>query len=279
MLFDLVFAGQAALAFGLIVAHKSPRKTPLLLPCAKSDAVVCHFIILQKRSIVEVQNSAGNPPVFTAVQHPRMRLADQVYEQLIDAIQQGDIGAEDRLVQEKLAESFQISRTPVREALLRLEQEGVIEVSRHGRGFKLRTFDTREVDEIYVARAAIEAESARALAKTHTVEQLAQLRDLIRKKEVITEKSVKSYYEANHAIHKAIHDAAGNRYLIEMSEGLWNRAFSRRLFGTMGWTELEQSVGGHMPLIDAIETGDGDLAAKTMYDHVIAGLRLQKASS
>ncbi len=216
--------------------------------------------------------------MFTAVNQPRIRLADQVYEQLLDAIQSGDIGPDDRLVQEKLAESFQISRTPVREALFRLEQEGVITAAKRSGGFKLRAFDSSEVEEIYIARAAIESECARRLALQNTPEQLQKLRKLVEKREAETKKSVKDYYEANHAIHKAITEAAGNRYLIEMSESCWNRGFSRRLFGAMTWPDVEKSISGHLLLIDAIETGDGDHAAKTMHDHVMDGLELQNSS-
>jgi len=56
----------------------------------------------------------------------RRRLADEVYDQLLASITVGDIGPDDRLVQERLAAELDISRTPVREALLRLEQEGVL---------------------------------------------------------------------------------------------------------------------------------------------------------
>ena len=63
-----------------------------------------------------------------SIQPARRRLADEVYDQLVSAIMRREIGPDDWLVQEKLAAEMQISRTPVREALMRLEQEGVLEV-------------------------------------------------------------------------------------------------------------------------------------------------------
>ena len=71
-----------------------------------------------------------------SIQPTRRRLADQVYDQIINAIVNRDIVSEDRLIQEKLAAELQISRTPVREALMRLEQEGVLEVTNRG-SFKI----------------------------------------------------------------------------------------------------------------------------------------------
>ena len=68
--------------------------------------------------------------MFSAVNQPRKRLADQIYDQIVQAIHKGLITKSDRLVQEKLAEQFGVSRTPLREALLRLEQEGVLRADR-----------------------------------------------------------------------------------------------------------------------------------------------------
>ena len=75
------------------------------------------------------------------------RLADEVYDQLVAAIVRRDIGPEDRLVQEKLAAEMQISRTPVREALMRLEQEAVLTVSNRG-SFKLYQMDDQEIRKL-----------------------------------------------------------------------------------------------------------------------------------
>ena len=69
---------------------------------------------------------------FRSIQPQRKRLADDVYDQLVGAIMAGDITSDDVLVQEKLAAEMQISRTPVREALMRLEQEGVLVASNRG---------------------------------------------------------------------------------------------------------------------------------------------------
>ena len=94
---------------------------------------------------------------FQSIQPQRRRLADEVYDQLVTAIRARDIGPDDNLVQEKLAADMQISRTPVREALMRLEQEGVLEVSKRG-SFRLYQMDDQEVRELYQSRAAVEGQ-------------------------------------------------------------------------------------------------------------------------
>jgi len=83
---------------------------------------------------------------FKSIQPVRRRLADEVYDQIVNAIMNLEIGQEDRLIQEKLAADLGISRTPVREALMRLEQEGVLRKSAQG-GFRLHQMSDQEVRE------------------------------------------------------------------------------------------------------------------------------------
>ena len=132
---------------------------------------------------------------FQSIQPQRRRLADEVYEQLIEAITAGEIGPEDNLVQEKLAADMQISRTPVREALMRLEQEGVLEVSKRG-SFRLYQMDDQEVKELYQSRAAVEGQCARILAVRGDPADLDSLRDTVRREEDLREHTARAYFEA-----------------------------------------------------------------------------------
>ena len=114
-----------------------------------------------------------------SIKPERRRLADEVYDQLVEAIMDQEIGKNDRLVQERLAEQLQISRTPVREALMRLEKEGVL-VSAASGGFRLAQMNEDEVRQLYQARAAIEGQAARILATHGQPDQFAKLRERIR---------------------------------------------------------------------------------------------------
>lgn len=214
---------------------------------------------------------------FKSLSQPRLRLADQVYEQIMAAIRAGDISAQDRVVQEKLAEQFEISRTPVREALFRMEQEGILEVAGHG-GFRIRQLDLAEIRELYGSRCAIEAYAARLLASNGSKAIYDSLRETISKAEDLRNDSVEAYFMANYQIHRAIVEASENRYLLEFSENIWNRGSSFTVFSTIRSVDLAKSLGGHMALIDAIETKDGSIAAAAMIDHINEGLELQIAS-
>ena len=152
---------------------------------------------------------------FKSIQPQRRRLADEVYDELIDAIMRREIGPDDTLVQEKLAADMQISRTPVREALLRLENEGVLQVSNRG-SFRLYQMDDQEVKELYQSRAAIEGQCARILAARGSASDITELRAVVEQEEAITDASARAYFEANRAIHRAFVERAQNRFLLEM---------------------------------------------------------------
>ena len=211
---------------------------------------------------------------FQTLAQPRQRLADQVYDQIREAIRDGTISVNDRIVQEKLAEEFGISRTPVREALFRMEQEGILKVAGRG-GFKIRTIGAPEIKELYETRCAIEAFAARLLAQRNDPATCDRLRESIREAENLENKTAKAYFHANRTVHRAIVEASGNRFLLEFFDNLWNRGSSFTLFATLGETSLEKSLGDHMSLIDAIETGNDSFAAEKMITHISDGYNLQ----
>ena len=211
---------------------------------------------------------------FKSIQPDRRRLADEVYDELVEAIIRRDIGLEDTLVQEKLASEMQISRTPVREALMRLAQEGVLEVSNRG-SFKLYKMDKDEVKELYQSRAAIEGQCARILAVDHTDEDISFLRKTVENEENITSPTVRAYFEANRNIHRAFVERAKNRFLLDMFNMIWGKAQVFPLFATIEKVDLAQSLGDHMSLVEVIATGDRTAALETFTAHIQDGFMLQ----
>ena len=222
---------------------------------------------------------------FKSIQPDRRRLADEVYDELVEAIIRRDIGLDDTLVQEKLAKEMQISRTPVREALMRLAQEGVLEVSSRG-SFKLYKMDEAEVRELYQSRAAIEGQCARILAVHHSAEDIQYLRKTVESEENIASPTVRAYFEANRNIHRAIVERASNRFLLDMFNMIWGKAQVFPLFATIKKVDLSKSLGDHMSLVDVIATGDRTEALETFTNHIqdcfelqMQGLRASKNAS
>ena len=204
----------------------------------------------------------------------RRRLADDVYDQLVSAIMDKAIGPDDRLVQEKLAAELDISRTPVREALLRLEKEGVLCVANSG-GFRLARISEEETLELYQARAAIEGQAARILAARNDPKDIEKLRDVIARTEASKHSTTRDYFVANRTIHRAFMEAAGNRFLLEMFDMIWGRAMAFHLFSVIEYVDIASSLGKHQTLVDAIATGDRGHALEVFTDHIQEGFDLQ----
>jgi DNA-binding GntR family transcriptional regulator len=209
-----------------------------------------------------------------SIQPARRRLADEVYTQLVDAIMAREIKPGDQLVQEKLAVELQISRTPVREALMRLEREGVLVVSNKG-SFHLYEMSDGEVHELYQARAAVEGQAAQILAGRCTPAILAKLRHIIQREEDIKSGTARRYFEANRKIHRTFMELADNRFLLEMFDMIWGKARAFHLFATIENVDLSQSLGDHMALIDVIATGDKMKTLEAFTLHIQDGLELQ----
>lgn len=203
----------------------------------------------------------------------RRRLADEVYDQLVSAILSREIGPNDRLVQKKLAAELDISRTPVREALLRLEKEGVLHLANSG-GFRLSKISEEETRELYQARAAIEGQAARILAVRNDPDEIAKLRVLINETEQMTNPSTKDYFIANRTIHRAFMETAGNKFLLEMFDMIWGRAMAFHLFAAIENADLAKSLGNHLELVDAIATGDKTKALEQFTFHIQDGFEL-----
>lgn len=215
---------------------------------------------------------------FKSLAKPRERLADQVYEQIMMAIRKGHIAGDDRLVQEKLAEDLEISRTPVREALLRMEQEGILCVAERG-GYRIREFDANEIRELYDARCAIEGYAVRLLAQSRPLNGLASLRRIITEAEDLREFTIEACFEANKTVHRALVEAAGNRLLLGYFDNLWNRGSSFTLFASLSKLGVSRSLGDHLALLDSITRGDASQAAAAMIAHIQDGYRLQLLAS
>ena len=199
------------------------------------------------------------------------RLADDVYDQILSAIVNGDIAPGERLIQEKIASQINISRTPVREALLRLEQEGILEISGR-KGFSIRQISEDEVRQVYAVREAIEGYAARQIAERKDPAQLAAIKKAVdaELEEDITDVQVD--FRVNRAIHRTIVEQIGNPMLLEMFDRIWGRSVSLWLFAATRSDGAPLEPIEHQALFEALSTAEPDAAQKAMVDHIRDGL-------
>ena len=188
------------------------------------------------------EGSARRP--FRSIEPTRPRLADEVYRQVLDAVLAGDLRPGERIVQDRIAQEINVSRTPVREALLHLEQEGIL--ARAGAaGFTVRGISETEVRDIYQAREAIEGYAARLVAEQRSAASLKRIERTVEREESIAAGGVEEYFHANRRIHRSIVKETGNEYLLKSFDAIWNRGFSFRVFAAIDHADMDASPHEH----------------------------------
>lgn len=187
------------------------------------------------------------------------------YYLVLDAIDHGVFQPGDRLVESELAERFGVSRTPIREALQRLETQSVL--SRDGRSLVVSSLNHDQLGELYVVRAELEGLAARLAAQHAAPEEIRILFDMVRRDEELID-SPDLLSRANKRFHRQIHLASHNRYLVQQLEMV------HRSMALIASTSLGASGRGrdaldeHMVIVKAIEARDGDAADAALRAHI-----------
>lgn len=197
-------------------------------------------------------------------------LAETVYRELRAAICEGRIPAGERLVQNGLAESLGISRTPVRDALLRLSQEGLVEPSPVRGGYLVSEFTEREVFDIYDVRLALEPAAAESATGRHSASQLAELRETNDRMRSLSCYSDPSGFELNRRFHDLVVAPCENRIRRRLLDQLWRMPISLRMYQLHMVSEQEWGVmlGEHEAIVAALEGGDPETVRSTVADHI-----------
>jgi DNA-binding GntR family transcriptional regulator len=177
----------------------------------------------------------------------------------------------------KLAGDWQISRTPLREALKVLAAEGLVTLVPR-QGCKVTELSEDDADELFPVMALLEgrcAFEAVRKAKPADVKALRRLHEALEKHAAAHD--IDGYYRANHEFHTKVQALADNRWLDRTTNDL--RKFLRMLRGRqLNWPgRIDDSINEHRVLMAAIEQGDAARAERVMHDHLMAQLAALKA--
>jgi DNA-binding GntR family transcriptional regulator len=174
-----------------------------------------------------------------------------------------------------LAERLGISRTPVREALRRLEAEGLLTGAHRHSGLVVSTLDQQQVSEIYAIRDVLEGLAAR-LAATHATDaEIATMGDLLEAQRELPADEVQELAELNEIFHRVIYAGARNRYLTSVLQ-----SFEGALALLPGTTysatgRADTALSEHAALVDAIANHDADKAERIAREHIREAERLR----
>lgn len=200
------------------------------------------------------------------IEGPRS-VADQVADRLRHAIISGGIQPGSRLPETHIAEKLGVSRIPVREALARLEAEGLVKRVPY-RGTMVVKLTVDQVKESFVLRALLEGFATKAAAPHLSPDDLSRLRKLVRlMAECSDPRRHDELPEIHRQFHSIIYSRCGYSKLITWIEELYDR-FPKNLRRTFRFVEPVEECGR---IVDALEAGDAELAGKLMSEHLMNG--------
>lgn len=198
--------------------------------------------------------------------------ADDVYRSLRNMILRGELRPNESLVESEIAEQMQVSRTPVRESLQRLELDGLI-VSRKRR-WVVYEYTRSEVAEIYDVRAALEAHAVRLATIRATEEQLEEISRAWHPERAADVTDGAERVLANERFHDLLTSSAHNGRLMSLIEQSRLFNFNARIAALYTPDEFKKSSDQHMELARAVVARDADTAARLARSHVEMGLAL-----
>jgi len=197
-------------------------------------------------------------------------LKDKIYESLKQAITSMNIYADDaelRLDERRLSEKLEISRTPVREALARLEQEGLVHIVPR-RGVYIVRKTKAEILEMITVWAALEGMAARLITQNASDEEIASLRSMFTTFEGNqVQANIDEYSDTNIRFHQAILKIGRCKLLTDIADNLFIHMRSIRARTIVEKDRANRSIIDHMHIIEALENRDTELAEKLVREH------------
>lgn len=187
------------------------------------------------------------------------------YQMILEAIDSGVYRPGDRLVESELADRFGVSRTPIREALQRLETQSLL--SRDGRSLIVASLDHNDMAELYMVRSELEALAARLAARHATAEEVRVMRRMLEEDQARIGDPA-ALARSNRQFHRQVHLASHNRFLVQQLDLVY------RSMALMATTSLaiegrgETALEEHAAIVNAISDRDEEKASEAFRAHI-----------
>jgi DNA-binding GntR family transcriptional regulator len=207
------------------------------------------------------------------------RKSDLAYIRVRELILSGELAPGAVLPQASLAQTIGMSTTPLREALRRLKQEGLVELDAH-RDARVRPLDAAEARDLLEMRRNLDPLAASLAAQRRTEDDLADVQAALDGLEALDAAPSLAQLESHHRFHAAIHRASHNALLVDVLDGLWVKTDRYRRHGLeSGRSDEERDARAteHRRLFEAVRDGDAETAAELMRLHVETSLGARSA--
>jgi len=198
----------------------------------------------------------------------RPSLHEETVERLRNMIFDGELIAGDRVPERELCHRFDISRTPLREALKVIASEGLITLLPN-RGARVSQLTIQDIDEVFPVMGALDALSGELACARITDVQIAEIKALHYQMALHHTRGERSeYFRLNQEIHERILKAAGNRTLATVFRGLSGRIRRARYMANISQARWNQAMGEHEQILDSLIARDGPRLGMLLKDHL-----------
>lgn len=201
------------------------------------------------------------------IEHKTISLADQVFEHLETDILSGKYQKGENLTESKLSLELGVSRTPIREALRRLEQEHLIEES--PKGMVVVGISDKDLADIFEIRAALEGRAAALAAQNYTDEQINIVREALEFQEFYLGKQDPDRIKSmDSRFHETIYKMSGSTIFYDVLMPLHKKILKYRKASVSDSSRATASVTEHRAIYEAIAAHDGELASRLISEHL-----------
>lgn len=195
-------------------------------------------------------------------------LRDVVFHTLREAILRGDLKPGERLMELQLAEKLGVSRTPIREAIRMLEQEGLA-VTMPRRGAEVARMTLKDMEDVLEIREALDELAVRIACARITDEQLKKLSEVKKQFESSTQTGdVKQIAEADVSFHDVIYEATGNPKLVTLLNNLREQVYRYRVEYIKNPKNYPVLIKEHEAILQSLKDREVDRAVSAMQEHV-----------
>ena len=197
--------------------------------------------------------------------HHPIKASERIYGALRQRIMRCEIAPGATLDASEIAQEYEVSKTPVRDAMQRLAADGLVTILPRS-GYRVAPITFQAVHEILDMRAAIGPHAARQAARYATPEDLAELRQIVR--DYAVPMDVGAMQQVARRFHVAIARCSRNRRMVALSENLFDELERLLRFAIDFTVKAGEHSDEHTALVDAIEAGDGERAAAIEAEHI-----------
>ena len=195
-------------------------------------------------------------------------LADSIFEHFESDILSGKYKKGETFTESKLSEVFGVSRTPIREAIRRLEQENLIKVTT--KGIEILGISENDLNDIYEIRSRIEGLAAKKCAGIITGENLAKLTEIVDLQEFYAQKGLsEKVRDTDSAFHEMIYSICGSEIYLSVLSSLHRRIKKYRKLSVQNPERAKKAVLEHREILSALSQHDAEKAEKLTANHII----------